>query len=68
MTVKQKLQELNIENGSRHIVLVSASDGIVILSTIWQNEIPDLYLYRYRAVCAYEKDYSVIIQVEADYI
>lgn len=68
MNVKEKLNELNIENGSRHIILVSASDGVVILSTIWQNEIPDLYLYRYSAVSAYEKDFSIIIQVEADYI
>lgn len=42
MTVKNTIKD--IENGSMHIMLIDDDTGEILLSTIWQNLIPEQYL------------------------
>lgn len=61
MTVKNTIN--NIENGSKHIMLIDNETGEVFLSTIWQNEIPEQYLNK-NVVGSLWKDYELRLFVE----
>lgn len=56
MLVKEILNK--IENGSAHALLFEQETGVVILSTIWYNEIPDQYLdMNVDSICV--RDYEI---------
>ena len=61
MTVKNTIN--NIENGSKHIMLIDNETGEVFLSTIWQNEIPEQYLNK-NVVGSLWKDYELRLFIE----
>ena len=59
-----KLKELLglIENGSVHFVLINHETGVVMLKTIWQNDIPETQLDR-EVLKIRITDYKIILEV-----